>query len=129
MKLKVIRKVFNKNNTIGDLYIDDVWFCYTLEDVLRDKKVKNATAIPYGVYKVILSLSNRFKRILPEVLAVPGFEGIRIHPGNNENSTSGCILVGYHTDNKLIWISKAATEDMVIKLTGQKDITLTIEKA
>lgn len=127
MKLEVIRKIFNTNNTIGDLYIDGVWFCHTLEDVIRDVKIKDQTAIPYGTYKVILSLSNRFKRILPEILSVPGFVGIRMHNGNTEADTSGCILVGFQSDDKKIWESVKATDALVDKLTGVENIELTIK--
>lgn len=128
MNLEVVRRIFNKTNIIGDLYIDSVWFCYTLEDITRDVKVKHQTAIPYGEYSVILSLSTRFKRVLPEVLNVPGFAGIRIHSGNSEADTSGCILIGYQTNDKTIWESKNAVTDLVEKLTGVNEITLKITK-
>jgi hypothetical protein len=126
MQLKLIRKVFNDNNIIGELYIDGAFFCHTLEDIERTKKVLNQTCIPCGNYTVILSESTRFKRILPEVLNVLGFIGIRIHNGNTEADTSGCILIGYKTDNKKIWESVKATNDLVDKLTGADKITLTI---
>lgn len=62
---------------------------------MRDgPKVMHETAIPAGTYKVAVSFSRRFKRDLPILLDVPGFEGIRIHPGNTAEDTSGCILVG-----------------------------------
>ena len=124
MELSLKREIFNEKNTIGKLFIDGTFFCYTLEDVIRDKKVYGETAIPYGVYKVILSLSNRFKKVLPLVLNVPNFEGIRIHGGNTESDSLGCILVGANTDNKKIWSSKSS--DLVKKLTGITNIVLII---
>jgi hypothetical protein len=82
------------------------YFCDTLEDIDRNltqsmsvaeiKRVKipHETAIPTGVYKVIVNMSPAKKRLLPRLLDVPGFSGILIHRGNTKSDTSGCILVG-----------------------------------
>lgn len=96
MILKVTRKWFTDKSTIGILSIDGIKACYTLEDVKRDDgvKVDGATAIPTGEYDVIIDYSNRFKKMMPHILNVPGFEGIRIHCGNHATDTEGCILVG-----------------------------------
>lgn len=105
MKITVKREFFTDTETIGSLFINDKFFCYTLED--KDRKLNQLqleseikaekkfglTAIPSGTYRVILTLSNRFKRVMPEVLKVKGFEGIRIHGGNTHENTEGCILV------------------------------------
>lgn len=82
--------------TIGLLSIDGVHECYTCEDVVRPsgEKLHGQTAIPAGVYSVVVNQSQRFKRRLPLLLNVPGFEGIRIHPGNTQFDTEGCILPG-----------------------------------
>ncbi len=80
--------------TIGRLYINDNFFCNTLEDAVREQKIAGQTAIPEGTYTVIVNKSPRFKRDLPLLLDVPNFEGIRIHRGNTAKDTSGCILVG-----------------------------------
>ena len=102
MKLKVIRKSFTEEYTIGKLYIDDMYFCDTLEDKVRDlqkeQKVFGQTAIPYGKYKFIINYSEHFKRSLPLLLNVPNFEGVRIHAGNFAKDTEGCLLVG---ENKI----------------------------
>lgn len=94
MKLKLIR--FKKTNscTFGKLYMDDKFFCYTLEDIVREVKIKHQTAIPTGTYQVVINYSIRFKKMMPLVVNVPNFTGIRIHAGNTAASTSGCILVG-----------------------------------
>ena len=94
MELKVIRKEFTDSSTIGEMWIDNTFFCYTLEDVKREVKIYGETCIPYGRYKVIVNMSNRFKVMMPLLLDVPQFEGIRIHKGNKAIDTHGCILVG-----------------------------------
>ena len=82
--------------TFGMLYVDGRVFCQTLEDELRAPGVKvwGRTCIPAGTYRVIVNHSARFKRMLPLLLNVPGFEGVRIHAGNTHEDTEGCILVG-----------------------------------
>jgi len=109
MELILIRKHFKEKYTIGALYLNQVLICSTLEDVVRDLhdinhdgdfddeaegKIYGKTAIPCGRYKIIVNMSRKLKRRLPLLLAVPGFEGIRIHGGRNETHTQGCILVG-----------------------------------
>lgn len=94
MKLKLKRIAYRETYTIGKLYIDGVYFCDTLEDPPREVKVMNETCIPKGTYKVIVNWSNRFKRLMPLLLNVPKFEGIRIHNGVTAKHTSGCVLVG-----------------------------------
>ena len=110
LKITVKRKIFNECDTIGDLYVsypetpDTLEFvCNTLEDKVRNpkgtkkenfKKIYGETAIPYGTYRVIMSYSNAFKKILPEILEVPLYEGVRIHGGNHKDNSLGCILVG-----------------------------------
>lgn len=98
MKLKVERRFLGSEYTIGTLKVDGKYFCDTLEDRVRDlsreKKVPGETAIPAGIYDVVVNISPRFKRKLPRLLNVPGFEGILIHRGNTPGDTAGCILVG-----------------------------------
>lgn len=95
MKLVLVREPSTLDATFGVLFVDGRFECFTLEDVLRDgPKVHGATAIPAGRYKVIVTMSPRFRRRLPLLLLVPGFEGVRIHPGNHPRETEGCILVG-----------------------------------
>lgn len=93
MELKLIRKDFGEKATEGELYIRE---CFTLEDRVREPgvKVPKETAIPYGRYRVVIDFSNRFQRNMLHILNVPMFEGIRIHAGNTDKDTEGCILVG-----------------------------------
>ena len=98
MNIELNRITRKLSYTIGRLFVDGKYFCDTLEDRCRDldkeKKVMNETAIPEGTYEVIVNVSARFKRKLPLLLDVPHFSGIRIHRGNTDKDTSGCILVG-----------------------------------
>lgn len=105
--------------TIGELYLDSGEFvCFTCEDVVREMahlpvtqwKVKGESAIPQGRYRITISLSERFKRNLPLLNMVPGFGGIRIHPGNTAADTEGCILPGnfVHPDGEGVSDSRTA---------------------
>ena len=90
-----MRSDFTPERTIGKLYVDDAFCCWTLEDSVHGgPKVLGATAIPAGYYPLVITSSTRFGRLLPLVQSVPGFDGIRIHAGNTAADTSGCILVG-----------------------------------
>ncbi|MCW3102337.1 MAG: hypothetical protein JWO09_777 [Bacteroidetes bacterium] len=94
MNLKLIRKYPAADCVIGELYVDNIFECYTCEDIERPEKIHGVTAIPRGIYEVVVTFSDRFKRQLPLLLNVPGYEGIRIHPGNTAADTEGCILPG-----------------------------------
>lgn len=104
MKLDLKPIVLNEICTISEMYMNDIFFCHTLEDTVRlGLKIKNETAIPSGVYEIKLTYSPKFKKNMPEIVNVPNFTGIRIHSGNQSSDTSGCILVGkYDTGNKII---------------------------
>lgn len=126
MKIVVVRDTFTENSTIGKMLIDGAFFCYTLEDTIRDTKIAGETAIPYGTYKVIVNMSNRFKRLMPLLLNVPNFEGVRIHNGNTKEHTHGCILVGATKSKDFIGDSKVTFNKLMTKLNGVKDITLEV---
>ncbi len=98
MKLRLIRKELRPESTIGDLFIDDTFECFTLEDTVRAVKIPGKTAITAGTYELAVNFSNRFQKFLPLLLNVPNFEGVRIHPGNRPQDTEGCILVGQTKD-------------------------------
>ena len=134
MELKLIRKTFTELSTIGELYIDGKFFCYTLEDKDRGlekggKKVYSKTAIPKGKYTVILSYSNRFKQFMPQITNVPFFEGIRIHSGNKSEHSEGCVLVGKNKAVDFIGESKlayAALFSTLNKVAKKEKITIEI---
>lgn len=123
MELELIRSVFNPQSTLGELHINGSFFAYTLEDVDRKlngdcaKKVKNETAIDYGQFEIVLSFSNRFQKYLPELLNVPCFSKIRIHGGNTQDDTEGCILIGAETNHKdRIWNCPSTVNKLVTLL-------------
>ena len=126
MIITIKRLYKSENSTIGEMSIDGKWECYTLEDKERDVKIKSETAIPKGTYKVIINQSNRFKKLLPLLLKVPNFEGVRIHPGNSNHDTEGCILVGRTRSKDFIGQSRKAFESLFAKMKLAKEITLII---
>ena len=142
MELKLLR-IELPTYTKGMLYINNTFFCETLEDINRDKnkngkfdlgeeKVYGDTCIPYGTYKVIISYSPKFKRELPEILNVNNFSNVRIHRGNKILDTLGCILWGERVVNGYLYNS-TPYEIKLTKLLKEaqmrnEDITLTIEK-
>lgn len=111
MELTLKRIAKKDTYTIGKLYVDGEYFCDTLEDKdrgltssmpledIKKAKVYGQTAIPSGKYQVTMNMSSRFKKVMPLLLNVPGFDGIRIHSGNTAADTQGCILLG---QNKVV---------------------------
>ena len=141
IKLRLEREFFTPTETLGSLYINGKFFCYTLEDKdrnlrsshaltdIRARKVHSQTAIPTGTYKVVVNVSNRFKRPMPLLLNVPGFEGIRIHGGNTHHNTEGCPLVArsrninkvHPTIRKVSnWIFGSTEKELTRLLTGKE---------
>jgi hypothetical protein len=118
MKLRLVRTDLLDSETIGELYVDDKFECYTLEDVVRDTGVKVAgeTAIPYGVYDISITYSPRFGRYLPLLLSVPNFSGVRIHAGNTHKDTEGCILLGTAKGTNSIQNSRVAFAKLYNKM-------------
>jgi hypothetical protein len=111
---------FTRDYTAGRLMLDGLPWLYTLEDEVREIagrpvsewKIPKVTAIPRGRYRVILTHSNKFKRVLPEVLNVPGYTGIRMHKGNLASHTEGCILVGKSDGNdKDAWLGNSGVAE------------------
>lgn len=121
MLLKLIRFQKTDKSTIGRLYVDGRFECYTLEDVIRYKKVDGKTAIPAGNYDIIINQSARFKRLLPLLQNVPNFTGVRIHPGNTAEDTEGCILVGNDYRPNLVTESRKAFNILFEKMQATED--------
>jgi hypothetical protein len=134
MKLLLKRDTFTEKSTTGMLTLDGDFECFTLEDRDRNledggEKIQNETAIPRGIYPVVLDFSPRFQRILPHVLNVPQFTGVRIHSGNRPEDTEGCILVGQSRSGDWVSHSQKAMEalfDKMQSIPSSEPITLEI---
>lgn len=135
MKLRVIREPSSGGATLGSLYLDDVWACWTLEDQLREQpmqpvsawKVKGQTAIPAGRYRIALRQSPRFGRVLPWLQDVPGFEWILLHAGNRAADSEGCLLVGLDRGNAFVGRSQMALQrlmERLVEATGEISIAI-----
>ena len=142
LKLKRIHK--EENYTIGKLYINDKWFCDTIEDKVRilppkcknttsgsqchcKEKIYAQTAIPPGIYKITMEYSPKFKRVLPFLHNVPHFTGILIHPGTDETSSAGCIIIGKNRVKGKVLESRVTSDTLNTILSQEKEITITIE--
>lgn len=116
MKLEVLRYSSQKDSTLGALFDitngDRKFLCYTLEDEYREIKIMHETRIPAGTYEITLrdfggfhaKYSKRFPEIHKGMLwvrNVPGFQYILIHCGNDDDDTSGCLLVGDTQTNNI----------------------------
>lgn len=115
----VLKRIFEgKQYTIGQMYINGEYFCDTLEDVVRPagEKVYGQTAIPDGTYEVFLTVSKRFKKLMPLLLKVPNFTGVRIHSGNTAADTDGCILVGKNKEKGKVLESRAVFTKLMKRL-------------
>lgn len=142
LKLHLYRQPSEVTSTIGDLYINGVWQCYVLEDVVRKEKIPGETAIPAGTYHIGMHESARVKAgklwspeppYLPILRDVPGFSGILIHSGNTDRDTSGCLLVGLRRGNESVSDSRAALREIFPRIRAAvesgEEVTITVEAA
>ena len=118
MELLIQRKWKKQKYCIGWLYVDGVPLCNSLEDpdrglaswmseaAIKAIKIAGNTAIPTGTYDVVLSVSPKFKNrvwakkyggLVPEILNVKGYSGIRLHPLTDASQTEGCPGIGDNT--------------------------------
>lgn len=153
MILKVNRRWKKESYTIGELFVNGVRLCNTLEDkdrglnssmpvgIINQKKIYGLTAIPTGTYKVVLSYSPKFAKktwgkkyggLVPELLNVKGYSAIRLHPGNTDKDSLGCILIGENKEvGKVINSTKCYYELMdkyiMPAWSAKEEITITIK--
>lgn len=131
MELTIERRCGCAQYTVGTLLLNGVYFCDTLEPPVREYgiKIPGKTAVPAGRYKLVLNDSPRFKRVLPLLIDVPGFEGVRIHPGNTAQDTQGCFLVGYNRQKGRVVQSRTVFNKLFAALTRAEKAgeTLTAE--
>lgn len=128
MIIKVNRYDRNDRRCISRMVLPD-FECYCIEDAdrgltqsmsvseIKAKKVYGKTAIPTGKYEVVISYSNRFKKLLPLLLNVPGFEGIRIHSGNTAEDSEGCFLPGLNRSFDSVTESRKAMIRVMAAIT------------
>ncbi|TVT39646.1 hypothetical protein FNT36_18570 [Hymenobacter setariae] len=147
MVISIIRQPSAKGATLSTWYIEGQKVCVGIEDVVRgprEAKVYGKTAIPAGTYRVLVTMSNRFKRRLPLLVNVPGGTirfgnnlidncGVRIHPGNTAADTEGCLLPGsaFGADGASVSASRVAFDRLFLRIetavANGEPITLTIK--
>jgi len=93
MEIIVVRDILTDDSTTGQLFIENKFWCYTLEDKTRDAKKYGKTCIPLGRYQIDMIYWDDKKGYYPHLKKVPGYTGILIHKGNTKEDTLGCILV------------------------------------
>ncbi|HMO63306.1 MAG TPA: DUF5675 family protein [Ferruginibacter sp.] len=133
MELLLDRQVRSINSTIGKLYVNGEFECFILEDVdrglkssmslseIEERKIFAETAIPEGRYQVVITHSNRYQKPLPLLVNVPGYTGIRIHPGNTKFNTAGCLLPGDGRSVDKVINSTVAFDRLFKKLSSALD--------
>ena len=133
MKLILTRIARKAEYTIGRLEDENgKRICDTLEPTWRDykggeMKIPKKSAIPEGSYRVVVTKSQRFRKYLPLLVGVPGFEGVRIHAGNTSRDTEGCILVGQNLQvGKVLW-SRITLEKLMKLIENEKEIYIIIK--
>jgi hypothetical protein len=127
MEWTLRREPTAEHGTFGALYIGAGFECYTLEDPVRadpvpetaanEAKIPGRTAIPPGRYEIVLTWSPKFQRVMPELKGVPGYTGVRIHPGNSHRDTAGCILPGKSRLEARLGYSQEAFNALFAKLS------------
>lgn len=112
MILKLLRISSTDKRTIGAMFINDVFECFTLEDPPQKEKIPGNTRIPSGVYELgwqflDTELTRKYTKRFPdffkhhiEVHNVKNFTSIYIHCGSFTKDTDGCILVGENAFSK-----------------------------
>lgn len=112
MEILTLRDPSRGDATSSYTFVNGAFFCHLLEDVVREPKtgkptewealvawvktwkVDGVTAICSGRYRVIINESTRFNRLMPLLLRVPAYSGVRMHPGLKPRDTEGCLLPG-----------------------------------
>lgn len=133
MEILIKRRKPENGCTLSEWFVNGKKECFGIEDIVRPSGEKKfgETAIPAGTYQVANTYSPRFGKYLPLLLNVPGFAGVRIHPGNYAKDTEGCLLPGtaIAPGNAMVTNSRVAFEALFakIKVAEKKErITLTI---
>lgn len=152
-ELKVTRNWKKDTYTIGRFYVDEKYWCNTMEDRDRDlhcgmteaqvkaRKIYGITAIPRGQYTIEMTYSPKFASrawgrkyngLVPEIKNVKGFSGVRIHPLNTAEDSLGCIGLGENKvkgriDNSTKWYYKLMDEVLMPAYRRGETVTLDIQ--
>ena len=127
MNIRVQRGKPTGKSTPGQMFLDDVFECYTLEPDPNTPAIAGHPSIPIGTYPVQLTMSPHLQYITPELYAVPGRSEIRIHIANWPYQLEGCTAVGTEADQDAVAHSKTAFEALMAKLTAKDVTTITAE--
>ncbi len=135
MHIKVTRDVFTDLTTTSKVEVNGKFQCYFLEDKDRKlevdstAKVYGRSCIPRGTYDLVIDYSPKYQTEMPHILDVPGFKGIRIHPGNWHTDTEGCPLPGIRRSKDMVQRSKAAFDSLFSLLIDaeEREEKVTIE--
>ena len=115
MRIRLERRWPKADYIVGRIFIDGEFICNSLEPPWKNNE--KYTAIPPGVYEVIMNYSPKFKRVLPLLLNVPNRASIRLHRGNKPGDTQGCILPGENTRVGMV-LNSTKYEERICKLIG-----------
>lgn len=122
MNITVNRGPGDENATPGQMLLDGIFECFTLEP-RRDQSKGKPYLTPAGTYAWIKAQSLDLDRLVVCVLNVPGFTGIEIHPGNFPSNTRGCTLVGKTEAVDFVGYSDEEFADLMAKLPDSGEIT------
>ena len=117
MEVKLPRFSDNGESSLGLMFINNKFRSFSIEDGFREIKVMHKTRIPAGRYQIKLrtegrfheKYKERFKGIhvgMLELQDVTNYKYILIHPGNDSDDTSGCIIPGDIAKNNVAEIGK-----------------------
>jgi|ERR1700691_5341240 len=124
--ITIVRETFTENSTMGELYLDGVQQCFTLEPPRESGEL-----VTLGTYQAVMEMSPRFQTMTPHLKGVPGYQDngphgpIEIHWGNYPGNTEGCCIVGTIRGIDFVGNSRAALEMLVAKLPNQFTVTYT----
>ena len=144
MDLLLERMTSDADATIGALYADGAFLCFTLEDEYRVEKLAKETRIPSGTYAIRLRAAGgmhpKYKQRYGDLHQgmlhlqdVPDFDWVYLHTGNTDDHTDGCILVGRGAQSADGNMSLQASRDAYMNLcrtvnaaAAAEDLTITI---
>jgi hypothetical protein len=124
MQIEMKRRMFSDKSTISYMFIDFFYECFTLEDTdrqiegkpVKDWKIAGKTCIPRGTYEVKMLFSPKFKKKMPHITGIEGFDNVMFHWGNTPLDTDGCPLLGKHAKPDYVGGSKVAFDGFMKKL-------------